>query len=311
MKFRDLPSAIVGTIGEQIVAREYRRIGWGVIASFKFSGANDNEAPAIEFEEEGREITPDLDLSKGGKRIWLEVKTYGRAAKNERLSRIAGHDVYVHGVPVRKFENYVACEQRTGSDVFLSIVEIETREILVTPRPLSQLTRSRCSCSGCRSNDRCAGYVRTCPACCSAKTMCRNHFGMYPQFYWDRTQFEIIGRVDDGSFTVLQNKYDRHVDAISNGHAWRKHALNENAQPRVFSEPARWEWACLACDVTGLGPAESHRCRPNQPPHRFNYWKRRLATAMLGASDDEIAATFNSPIDRKQLIKMFGERWSR
>lgn len=191
MKFREYPSTVVGQLGEKIVAREYRRDGWGVIASFKFSGENDNEAPAIEIDDGEREITPDLDVSKGGKRVWIEVKTHAIAAQNRKLG------VGTHGVPVRLYDNYVAVEKRSGNPVFLAVVQLDTKEILVSRLPLSQMMNHRCQC-GCESRG-----IKPCSA---------GPPGRYPQWYFRKDDFELLGHVDNKAFKILDEKHRIFLD---------------------------------------------------------------------------------------------------
>lgn len=195
-RFRDLPAAVFGRLGEQIVARRYQRDGWGILASFKFSGENDNEAPAIEIDDGEREITPDLDASKGGRRIWIEVKAYARAAQNDTLTRRAGHVVKVHGLPVRLMNNYRAVEARSGNPVYLAIVELDTRRILVSPSPITEMTPHSCLC-GC-------GSLR--PERCRIRQARGNQ---YPQWYWERDRFDEIGVVSEHEFRLLEIAHRR------------------------------------------------------------------------------------------------------
>lgn len=306
-KFRELPAAIVGQLGEQIVARDYRRDGWGVIASYKFSGQNDNEAPAIELEEGEKEITPDLDLSKGGQRIWVEVKTHETAPRNETLSQRLGHDVFVHGIPVRKFDNYVACEQRTGSAVYLAVVQLDTREILVSPVPISQLPRSHCLC-GCRSRskERCTARWHRCADCKSLGRACRAHANLYPQWYFDKALFQVRGHIDDRTFTILDEKHRALKADIEEkiAHVWRRHGSSREKAPAGPLSYVPWTWACLHCNKTGTGDSSTHRCADPQPALR-DYWTRRLKFAGVANAADLVAR----PIDRVELARFLGPSW--
>ena len=120
----------MGRLGEIVASREFKRDGFGVIASFKFSGESDDEAPAIDIEDR-REIVPDLDLCKQGQRFWVEVKTYAEPAWNRR------YGCRVHGILVRHFDNYVAVEERTGSSVFLAINELDSGLLIMSSKPRS------------------------------------------------------------------------------------------------------------------------------------------------------------------------------
>lgn len=296
-KFRDLPSTVVGQLGELIVAREYRRDGWGVIASYKFSGANDDEAPAIEIDDGAHEITPDLDVSKGGKRIWIEVKTHAIAAKNKKLSTEQRRDVFLHGVPVRLFDNYVAVEERSGNPVFLAIVQLDTREILISPKPLSQMFKIGCMC-GCRSVN-----AQRCTAGAPSK---------YPQWYWDKTDFEVRGHVDDKTFKLLDEKHR----AFKDGHAIRRHGIErESHKLGIFDsrQPSRtsdWTWACLVCDATGTGDSSDHRCvEPILFAGSRAYWQYRIGRVATGMTDAQVAELVAKPIDRDVMAKLLGPTW--
>lgn len=271
-KFRELPSTVVGQLGEQIVAREYRRDGWGVIASYKFSGTNDNEAPAIEIDDGAKEITPDLDVSKGGRRIWIEVKTHAIAAPNHKLG------FETHGIAVRLFDNYTAVEHRSGNPVFLAIVQLDTREILVSPRPLSRMMKFECLC-GCHSRGQ-----RPCSAGPS---------GRYPQWYFRKDDFEIRGHVDDRAFRLLDEKH-----RVFKGHTQQRHG--------TIVEKPPWTWCCLACNYAGL--TDAHVCRPQD--YMRDYWTARLRIAMPTATRDERLAIVTKPIARAELAKLLGDRWA-
>ncbi len=293
MTFRELPATIVGQLGEQIVAREYRRDGWGVIASYKFSGANDNEAPAIEIDDGAREITPDLDVSKGGSRIWIEVKTHERPGEAGKLR------MQTHGVSVRLFNNYVAVEQRSGNPVYLAIVELATKEILITPRPLSQMIKFPCLC-GCKSTEA----AKRCTA--------RPGDHRYPQWYFNREDFVVRGVVDNRAFTLLDEKHR----ALRDGHAYQRHGA-PRSQARISGvfEYEPWTWACLPCNATGVGDSSKHRCgstvqhAPSMSVDAARtFWLHRLTWALHG--DKATAANLlERPIARLDLVKLLGPSW--
>jgi hypothetical protein len=188
-RFRDLPTAILGRIGEEVAARELRRDGFGVIASFKFSG-NDSEAPAIEFDA-CREIVPDLDVCQRGDRFWIEVKTYKTWWPNHV------HRIDVHGVLVRHYDNYVAVERRTGSKVFLAINELRSGYLIVSDVPLSQMERYACLC-GCKSNPS------------LHRPSIRNPRA---QWYFNRADFTSRYRFDTKTIDLLRSEHKRLIPA--------------------------------------------------------------------------------------------------
>lgn len=186
MRFRDLPAATLGRLGEICAAREFKRDQFRVIASYKFSGANDNEAPALEAEGI-REITPDLDVCKEGNRVWIEVKTYARPFPNHT------HKCDVHGILVRHFDNYVSVERSTGSNVFLAINELSSGWLIVSDRPLSQMPKIACLC-GCKSDPR---RHRSTPG------------NPHAQWYFDRADFTSRYRFDDKTIEHLRSEHAR------------------------------------------------------------------------------------------------------
>jgi hypothetical protein len=224
VKFRELPTAIIGRLGELAAAREFRRDGAGVIASFKYSGENDNEAPALELED-CREILPDLDVCKRGQRCWIEIKTYSHAEYN-RTYRCT-----VHGISTRHYDNYVAVEERTGSAVYLAINELDTGLLIVTNRPLSQMQKYPCLC-GCKSQ----------PALCRVR---RSKGNNYPQWYFDRDTFTARYRFDDKTIQHLRGERDR---LLKPSHVLQRHGSERRVyaqgllsfeQPTALRDPTR------------------------------------------------------------------------
>lgn len=213
MAFRELPTAVFGRLGEIVAAREFRRDGHGVIASFQYSGAADDRAPVLELEDR-REILPDLDTCKRGSRCWIEVKTYAHAEYN-RTYRCS-----VHGIAVRHFENYVAVEQRTGSAVYLAINELDSGLLIVSNRPLSQMQKYPCLC-GCKSAGDCR--IR------------RSKGAQYPQWYFDRDTFTSRYRFDDRTITQLRTEHERLVVP----HVERRHGSEREPtrQGSLFGDP--------------------------------------------------------------------------
>lgn len=209
MKFAELPAAVIGGLGERLAAKALRREGAGVIASFKYS-ANDNEAPAIEFHE-SRVAIPDLDVSRNGKRFWLEIKTYKAPAFNR------AHRCEVHGIPVRLYDGYVAVEKNTGSPVFLGVLQLNDGLLVISDQPISQTTpRMACQC-GCESV----------PAQCEYR---RKWGNSYPQWYFRRDTFTAYLKLSGDEFEKIRIEHQK----VS--HALRKHGLERetSAQPSLF-----------------------------------------------------------------------------
>lgn len=130
----------VGRAGERLVASFARRRGCGVIASYDFAGTDGQKAPRILFENAGL-VIPDLDAARGGRRMWIEVKTLSDAAYNRR------YGMRVHGIKCRHRNDYLAVEAQTGTPVFLAVLEVQTGGLLMAR--LSSLQRYDCICDGC------------------------------------------------------------------------------------------------------------------------------------------------------------------
>lgn len=189
MRFRDLPTATIGRVGEQLFAKKLRHEGDGVIASFMFSGAGDDSAPALEFHD-GRIAIPDLDVARRGRRFWLEIKAYKKAIWNRTLGTL------VHGIPVRLYDGYLKVERETGSPVFLGIVEIETGLMIVSDVPISQLRRYPCLC-GCDSvAERC-------------KVRRARGGSQYPQWYFRRDAFTAWFKLNGAELEHLSSEHAR------------------------------------------------------------------------------------------------------
>lgn len=278
--FRDLPAATIGRLGEQLVQRLLRSLGAGVIASFKFSGENDNEAPAIEFHDR-RVVLPDFDVSMRGRRFWLELKTY----KEPQYNR--AHRCMVHGVPTRLVTQYEADEKETGTPVYLGVLEVDSGSLLVSDAPISQVQpRYTCLC-GCENAEEECDY--------------RRKWGTsYPQWYFRRDSLREWSRLEGEALIRLQREHGR----VS--HALRRHRDNEPAPKQVLSPP--WTWACLACNETGTGDSSSHRCKERKQ-YAVDYWTRRLRYAMQDKTDDDVAALVTRPIERTQLASWLGAQW--
>lgn len=211
-RFSDLPAAVIGGLGERLAASALRRDGAGVIASFKFSGEHGDEAPALEMHGE-RATLPDLDVSKMGRRFWLEIKTYAKPVWNQV------HGCLVHGIPKRLFDHYTRVERETGSAVFLGVLQLSDGLFVVSDRPISQTTqRYACSCSGCKADARCKAGP---PA-------------MYPQLYFRRDAFTAWFKIEGDAITQLRTEHTR---LIKPGHIEQRHGLKRvPVQGSLFGE---------------------------------------------------------------------------
>jgi hypothetical protein len=274
-RFKDLPAAQIGLLGEKFVGRLLRsKPGVGVIATLKFTGENDNEAPSLEFDD--KKITlADYDVSMRGRTFSVEAKTYGAPAPNRE------HGCDVHGVPVRKFDQYCAQEIERGIPVYLGVLEVDSGVFLISDEPISKIApRYACGCRGCKGGQT-----------CDLKLRWGND---YPQWYFRRDSFHEWARLEGEDLTRLQREHGR----VS--HAIRKHRDNEvfNAYPQ-HGEP--WVWACLGCNATWISDRR-HSCESKR--QLVEYWTRRLRSVVA-----DIDAVVARPVMRSELVQWMGPKW--
>lgn len=274
-RFKDLPAAQIGLYGEKIVGQLLRAAGAGVIATLKYSGENDNEAPALEFEDK-RITIADFDVSMKGRTFSLEAKTYKEPAWNK------DHRCKVHGVPVRKVREYCAQEVERGIPVHLGVLEVDSGCFLVSNDPISKISpRYSCGCEACKIGETCEYKLR---------------WGNdYPQVYFRRDSFREWSRLEGDALAKLQREHNRV------GHAIRKHRDGEsfNPYPR-HGKP--WTWACLGCNETWLADRR-HACSPQKP--LVDYWTRRLRNVVA-----DVERVIARPVMRTELTAWLGSGWS-
>ncbi len=124
MSFRDSSEFKRGAVGERFVAELLRRKGWYTIASYDFAGSDGEKAPRMHGSC-GSYVLPDLDGSRAGKRVWIEVKTKQSANFYRIKQRLE------HGIPWRHFQDYLAVEKESGCAVWLAVYEEDTGEVLM------------------------------------------------------------------------------------------------------------------------------------------------------------------------------------
>jgi hypothetical protein len=134
----------LGNMGEVLVCSYLKSRGAGVIPSYDFNGKDGSKAPRPMFETRGF-VIPDLDVSKGSKRFWVEVKTYHGPTRNFI------HNCQVHGIPGRNYEHYSSVEKETGTPVWICILELDSGDLLSAR--LSGLEVWPCTCARCRNSN--------------------------------------------------------------------------------------------------------------------------------------------------------------
>jgi len=121
--FRQTDKYQRGHSGEQMVAKLLQDRGWFVIPSYDYSGEDNDKAPRLQGNLRAY-VIPDLDIARGGRRIWAEVKTKACATYTRITQR------FEHGIPMRHFRDYRAVQDITGCSVWLFVYEENTGEVL-------------------------------------------------------------------------------------------------------------------------------------------------------------------------------------
>jgi hypothetical protein len=113
----------VGRSAEEIVAWILQcRYGCHVVPVYDYNG--DDKAPRLQGAMSSY-VVPDLDVSRGGIRTWVEVKAKNNTGSPTRLTgRLE------HGFSWRLFEHYRAVQQITGTPVYIIIVEMPSGDLL-------------------------------------------------------------------------------------------------------------------------------------------------------------------------------------
>ena len=112
-----------GRSAEERVARVLQhRYGCHVVPAYDYSSGD--KAPKLQGAFRSY-VVPDLDVSKGGRRNWVEVKAKNNAGSPTRLT-----GQIEHGFSWRLFQHYQAVQQITGTPVFIIILEVIAGDIL-------------------------------------------------------------------------------------------------------------------------------------------------------------------------------------
>ena len=178
----------LGMIGERMVAAWAKARGCGVIPSYEYSGDDSSKAPRMMFEHAGLAI-PDLDVCGGGRRTWIEVKSYARPWMNRR------HRALVHGIGGRLARDYAAVAAESGCPVFLFVLEIVSGELLSLR--LGKHPHWPCQCRGCSGGP--GSPVRPCAA----------EFVGGPRrgHYWPRALFDLRHKFTDEEMTEIRSAH--------------------------------------------------------------------------------------------------------
>jgi cytosine/adenosine deaminase-related metal-dependent hydrolase len=127
--FRQRPEFQRGRAAEQMVARWLQERGWYVIPSYDYSGEDGEKAPRMQGLKRGFAV-PDLDVARGGKRRWVEVKAKSRA--NPRHDAYWGsREVPEHGIDHKNYADYLDVKAESGDEVWIAIYEMDTGALLM------------------------------------------------------------------------------------------------------------------------------------------------------------------------------------
>lgn len=129
LPFRERPEFLRGRAAEQMVSGWLQeQHGEYVIPSYDYSGEDGNKAPRLQGLLRGYAV-PDLDVSRDGRRRWVEVKSKGGA--NVRRDRYWGKpNVPEHGIDYCNYLDYREVKRITGAPVWIAIYEEDTGILL-------------------------------------------------------------------------------------------------------------------------------------------------------------------------------------
>jgi hypothetical protein len=121
LAFHEKPEFLLGRNGEQLVVAWLTQRGWFVIPSYDYSGTERDKAPKLQGLGEGFPV-PDLDVCRAGDRRWIEVKTKSAPDFTRKTGR------FEHGI--EHYDDYLRVAFETGTEAWLAIFELKTRELL-------------------------------------------------------------------------------------------------------------------------------------------------------------------------------------
>ncbi len=215
MKFREMPTAIVGQLGEAAASEALRADGASIIALCQIDSGG---APMLEkgLVRRDHAVLPDLQAfnwrgAPGA--VFVEIKTYAESREFRK------HGIWIHGIPVRLYDHYVT-KNNTGLPVYLGINELDTGTLRVSAVPLAELTKYACLCKGRCESTNARAHI---PSGRGIKEM---------QWYFDREDFSIVYKHSDRTIERLRREHSKRIGS----HAWDKHAGSGTAASRSVSD---------------------------------------------------------------------------
>lgn len=210
MNFRELPTAIIGQLGEAAASEALRADGASIIALCQIDSGG---APMLErgLVRRDHAVLPDLQAfnwkhSPGA--TFVEIKTYAEAA------HLRKYGLRTHGIPVRLYDHYVT-KNNTGLPVHLGINELDTGELRVSAVPLNALPKFACICKGHCDSTNARAHV---PSGRGIREM---------QWYFDREDLSIVYKHSDKTIERLRREHSKLIGS----HARQKH-LGRMTAPR-------------------------------------------------------------------------------
>ena len=113
-----------GQRSQLTVERVLKETGCGFIRTHAIEDPDNPGAPALTLGE-WEIVLPDLDVTKRGRRFWLEVKGKTKPAWYTKKQR------YQHGIDTKNWEAYQHVEEETGSPVYVVIHEQQSGDLLI------------------------------------------------------------------------------------------------------------------------------------------------------------------------------------
>lgn len=208
--FDQMPTAIVGRLGEVAASETLRADGASVIALCRIDSGG---APMLEngLVRRDHAVLPDLQAFNwrhAAGAAFVEIKTYAQSRE------FKAHSIWIHGIPVRLYDHYTS-KNTTGLPVYLGVNELDTGTLRISAVPLHELTKYKCMCSGCRAGKQHVPFGRGIQEA---------------QWYFDREDLSIVYKHSDKTIERLRREHSRLLGG-KQSHTQRRHGLDRFANP--------------------------------------------------------------------------------
>ena len=116
----------LGSAEELRVERLLQERGWYVVRAYDYTGQAAQEKAPRMFGPDGQTlILPDLDVSQGGTRRWVEIKAKASASFTRMTQQ------WEHGIPLRHYQSYLSVQEESGTSVWLFVCEQDSQDVLI------------------------------------------------------------------------------------------------------------------------------------------------------------------------------------